>query len=408
MLLDHAQHFEQLTSLLATNAPYWRCQPFKATPAWASAESPLTQAVYSLTDDTVHAAQASDNALLNALQSCLPEQCDNVRRLCELPNFQPAEAIQAPAHIPGRKWQQITHFGAALQHCDGPLLEWCAGKAHLGRWLNRHYNCSVTALECQTALVALGNELARAASRTEHHQQQPALHVQHCDVLTGNPGRYLSKVNHAVALHACGGLHRKLLTDATTQRIERLSYSPCCYHKYLDDTYEPMSRAGLETDLRLSLTEVRGAVRQSTTAGNAERARHRKLQSWRLGFDALQREVRGMNEYLPTPPVSSTVLQGSFRDFCEWMAKHKQISTGGKIDFDAFEATGQTRYGQVARQELLRELFRRPLELWLVLDEVLFLEENGYRCDLGTFCEPDITPRNLFINATAGLPDRLL
>ena len=49
--------------------------------------------------------------------------------------------------------------------------------------------------------------------------------------------------------------------------------------------------------------------------------------------------------------------------------------------------------------ELVRHLFRRPLEIWLLLDRALFLEEQGYRVEVGTFCPKPTTPRNLLIRA---------
>ncbi|MNO08218.1 hypothetical protein D3C81_2307610 [compost metagenome] len=49
--------------------------------------------------------------------------------------------------------------------------------------------------------------------------------------------------------------------------------------------------------------------------------------------------------------------------------------------------------------ERVRNLFRRPLELWLVLDRALFLEEQGYAVRLGLFCDYPLTPRNILILA---------
>ena len=49
--------------------------------------------------------------------------------------------------------------------------------------------------------------------------------------------------------------------------------------------------------------------------------------------------------------------------------------------------------------ELLRGLFRRPLELWLVLDRALYLEEQGFQVTLGTFCATQLSPRNLLLLA---------
>jgi hypothetical protein len=45
----------------------------------------------------------------------------------------------------------------------------------------------------------------------------------------------------------------------------------------------------------------------------------------------------------------------------------------------------------------VRFLFRRPLEIWLALDRALLLQEQGYAVQLGTFCAPHVTPRNLLI-----------
>ena len=44
-------------------------------------------------------------------------------------------------------------------------------------------------------------------------------------------------------------------------------------------------------------------------------------------------------------------------------------------------------------------LFRRPLELWLLLDRCLYLVEQGYSVRLGEFCPTSLSPRNLLILA---------
>jgi hypothetical protein len=49
--------------------------------------------------------------------------------------------------------------------------------------------------------------------------------------------------------------------------------------------------------------------------------------------------------------------------------------------------------------ELVGHLFRRPLEVWLMLDRVLYLEEQGARVGLGTFCDKPVTPCNIVIDA---------
>ncbi len=385
---SHAQHFRQLTSLLAANSELWRCEPFKTTPAWVNDRPKLTLHLAQLDTGAVRDAQASDTDLLACLAGALPDQCQQIASLCQLPAFPaPLETPKPGSHIPGRKWQQIIHFGAALKHCDATLLEWCAGKSHLGRWLSQCYGCTVTALERDTALIANAQSLT------------PAVEFKECDVLSPHTLQYLSRSQHVVALHACGGLHRKLLQDANDCSLARITWSPCCYHKYLEGDYQALSDAGKQSKLHLGKTELRTAVRQNTTAGRAERERHEKLQAWRLGFIRLQNEVFTDGGYLPISAIPSDISRGDFANFCRYVADIKSITLPDNIAFAKYEALGEALYADISRQELVRTLFRRPLELWLALDEILFLEERGYRCELGTFCDPQITPRNLLINA---------
>ena len=76
-----------------------------------------------------------------------------------------------------------------------------------------------------------------------------------------------------------------------------------------------------------------------------------------------------------------------------------KLSTTGEEDWTALEAAGWERLAQVRNLELVRGLFRRPLELWLVLDRALYLSDNGYEVQVGEFCDSQLTPRNLMVLA---------
>lgn len=386
-----SQQFQALSSCLSRYQRYWRCQPFKQTPRWAIDEPELTKRISCLTEASVTRAQASDDAMLEVMTPLLPDLGQHIETICRLDYLGDAETDPGPPDIPGRKWKQIEQFSHAIGHTALPVVEWCAGKAHLGRHVAQRFQVPVVSLEQQMLLVEQGHQLSVKAGL--------ALELRQCDVLQDDTSSVLRERKHLLALHACGGLHRKLLQVGAEQRSQRLSWSPCCYHKYLDGEFSALSHSGRASGLSFATTEIRGAVRQNSTAGNAERERHKRLQAWRLGFDLLQRNLRGCDSYLPTPPVPAFILKGEFREFCEYLADRKVLTLASKIDYDFYERAGCKRYAEISRQELLRELFRRPLELWIVLDEILFLEEQGYHCRLGTFCDATVTPRNLFIDA---------
>jgi hypothetical protein len=124
-----------------------------------------------------------------------------------------------------------------------------------------------------------------------------------------------------------------------------------------------------------------------------------QLAAWRLGFDRLQRQLRGVDAYLPTPSRPARALASGFAAFCADLAAHHGLVLPPGIDYPALEAAGHAQHARVRRLELVRHAFRRPLETLLASDRALFLEERGYRVVVGTFCPRQLTPRNLAIVA---------
>ncbi|MDI3272900.1 methyltransferase [Pseudomonas sp. AL03] len=309
----------------------------------------------------------------------------------------PAHALEASGHrlnvdVPGRKWQQIEAFASRLQFADAPShwLDWCSGKGHLGRRLLQTGQ-QLTCLEYDPALVFSGQALS------QRHQMH-ALHVEQ-DVLAADAASFLNADHTPVALHACGDLHVRLIQLASAEGCKQLAIAPCCYNRIRLSEYQPLSSSAKRSDLQLSLENLSLPTSETVTAGARVRRQRDTSMARRLAFDLLQRQLRGMDEYLPTPSLPSAWLDKSFADYCHHLAALKELSTIGPQDWSALEGAGWQRLAEVRNLELLRGLFRRPLELWLVLDRALFLFEQGYAVRLGTFCETPLTPRNFLILA---------
>ncbi|MFC3945352.1 methyltransferase [Pseudomonas gingeri NCPPB 3146 = LMG 5327] len=297
--------------------------------------------------------------------------------------------------VPGRKWQQIEAFAARLDFARSPehWLDWCSGKGHLGRRLLQPGQ-QLTCLEYDPALVASGEQLSR-------HHHLPAEHVQQ-DVMAADAGSRLNAGHTPVALHACGDLHVRLMQLASRAGCRQLAIAPCCYNRIGSDHYQALSVAAQASELHLSLDDLALPLSETVTAGARVRRQRDTSMARRLAFDLLQRRLRQSDDYLPTPSLPSAWLDKPFTDYCHHLAALKELSTVGDQDWTQLEAAGWQRLAEVRNLELLRGLFRRPLELWLVLDRALFLEEQGYRVRLGQFCESPLTPRNLMLLAERG------
>ncbi|RTR05931.1 methyltransferase [Halomonas nitroreducens] len=390
---SHDQRFQQLSTLLAEWQALWRPLPFqqRETP-WGGCLPGLADTLLALPDDEVQRLQAAPFEA-SPLAAWLP--VDELAALVGLsPGASPASALPDDwgEGIGARKWRQIQAFASRVSVGDHALVEWCAGKGHLGRTLARLHRRPVTGLEWRSALCEAGQGLAE--------RQGLAVRLQSQDVMAPDAGRWLAADVRVAALHACGDLHGRLLTLAA-ETGTAVSLAPCCYHRTAAADYRALSRRGralmAEHGLRLSREDLAMAVQETVTAPRGVRRHRARANAWRLGFDLLQREARGRDAYLPVPSLAYGKLPDDFAGFCRWAAEQKGVELPTSVDWAAYEAAGWQRLARVSRLELVRHLFRRPLEVWLALDRVRLLEEAGFRVSLSTFCERALTPRNLLI-----------
>ncbi len=100
------------------------------------------------------------------------------------------------------------------------------------------------------------------------------------------------------------------------------------------------------------------------------------------------------NKFMPTGGVISEAAAVAID---AWLERELQLPEPS--DWQQLEQQGWQRLAQVRNLELLPGLFRRPLEVWLLLDRALFMQEQGYRVQVGQFCEQQLTPRNLLLLA---------
>ncbi|WP_312494807.1 methyltransferase [Pseudomonas cremoris] len=388
---DVRARFEALDAFLIEHQGLWKPRPFTHLQlAW---ESQHPELAHWLRQRSLDDAETSHNTPYDLPAPAPFPQLAAQARLLSAVDKLSTQPIAPARHrlnvdVPGRKWQQIEAFGAALQFAQTPThwLDWCAGKGHLGRRLLQTGQ-QLTCLEYDPALIAAGQTLS------DHHGLAVTHRLQ--DVMDDVA---ISPEHTPVALHACGDLHVRLLQLASAAGCKQLALAPCCYNRISADAYQALSSAGRASALQLSVDDLGLPLSETVTAGNRVRLQRDTSMARRLGFDRLQRQLRQCDEYLPTPSLPASWLDKPYSDYCRELASLKGLSTGEQ-DWVALEAYGWRRLAEVRNLELLRGLFRRPLELWLVLDRSLYLTEIGYKVEIGSFCEPALTPRNLMVLA---------
>jgi hypothetical protein len=392
---DLLQRFRALDGFLLEHQALWRPKPFTELQLQWETEHP--ELAHWLRSRSLEDAESVHNSpeLLDA-PAPFPDLAATAKRLSSVGELPARPVGKLPnlltVDVPGRKWQQIEAFASRLAFTREPQqwLDWCAGKGHLGRLLARDGK-PLLSLEFDAALVQGGQRLSdRLALQARHHEQ---------DVLAANAGEHLQAEHTAVALHACGDLHVRLLQLASARGCRQLAVAPCCYNRIDGEQYQPLSTAVKASSLRLSRDDLRLPLAETVTAGARVRRQRDASMARRLAFDLLRRELSGNADYLTTPSVSPTWLDKPFADYCRDLAALRGVTLPECVDWQHWETAGWQRLAQVRNLELVRGLFRRPMELWLLLDRALYLEEQGYRATLGAFCATRMTPRNLLLLA---------
>lgn len=379
----------QLDRLLPLFQPLWHPQPFReARPGWCTRWPALTAELLALDDDAAAAANADSRAALAMLQPHLPEVAELLPWL-DLPcrgGPLPAGGGERWAwEIPGRKRAQIEAFATAARSSGRPVLDWCGGKGHLGRLLASQWRVPVRTLEIDAALCGAGEQLARRLGVGQAFIVADALATD----LSAASGQ------HAVALHACGELHRRLIRDGAEQGVARFDVAPCCYHLHLHGEYRPLAAA---SSLRLSADDVRLAVTETVTAGARERRQRDRAMACKLGYAAWRMQVSG-EAHRSFKPVPEAWMRGSFGDFMALMCRREGLALPSAAELTALERQAIGRQREVLRLSIVRHAFRRAIELWLAGDLAVALQERGYAVELGAFCARELTPRNLLISA---------
>ena len=389
------QRFQALDAFLCAHQALWKPRPFvhRELP-WEHAHPQLAQWLKTRSlQDAEHAHNTPHALGAPAPFPQLAEQARQLGQVGDLPQrTAPALSPQASVDVPGRKWQQIMAFAGSTQFSrpTGHWLDWCAGKGHLGRVLARNGD-ALTCLEYQAELVSSGQQLSDKLGIKAQHRQQ--------DVMTADAAAQLLSQHTPVALHACGDLHVRLMHLASRVGCPQLAIAPCCYNRIQTTHYQPLSTTAQASTLSLSRDDLGLPLSETVTAGARVRRQRDHSMARRLAFDVLQRELRGIDDYLPTPSLPPAWLDKDLATYCTDLAELKGIPTPPSRDWQALESEGWRRLAEVRNLELLRALFRRPLEVWLLLDRALYLQEQGYAVRLGQFCDYSLTPRNLLLLA---------
>jgi len=390
--MGFSAQFSTIDQVLSNTRQYWQILPFQHLSLPWSENTALVEFLNTLSLSDIEQLDSDDQLLRTTFADYLEPALDCIKPLPLSQTVASSCPDRFKAGIKGRKWAQIELLAALVPRGDHQVLEWCAGKGHLGRLISYQQQRPVLSVEWQSQLCQHGQQLSDKFGVSQSFVQ--------ADVLSHNMVPLAKAQQQIVALHTCGQLHLELLKQAQLAKAQDLVIAPCCYHLIASDIYQPVSAIAQASRLSLARHDLNLSMQQTVVATKREKSHRATEVAWRLGFDLLQRSLRGSDQYLPLPSIRQSMLTATFDQFCDWACRKKNIELPADTDFSHFEQAGWQRRLTNARIEIVTHAFRQLLERWLLLDRVLYLQQHGYQVALTNFCEREITPRNAVIIAS--------
>ncbi|XP_072106369.1 methyltransferase-like protein 25B isoform X1 [Mobula birostris] len=331
-------------------------------------------------------------------------------------------------HVRPKKQHEIRRLaGLVKKLCNATgcehVVDMGSGQGHLSRYLAFHHGLQLTGLEASEELVTAARRFDRelllglekeTRRETEGvrelslHSLDPPRHLVH-QVLSEEEGKLLEELGQGqgspplvlAALHACGDLGPAALRlFAQCPGARGLALVSCCYMKASEEGGYPMS-AWVRS---LPAHQLPYKLRETACHAVEDFAQRLRGQSPALRSHcyraALEVIIRHLHPHLRRPPLHAGGKAHllPFPDYAREGLRKLGLHSG--MSWDVAQVEALLEQGNKVLAYFCLTLSLAPvIETLILLDRVIYLQEQGFHCQLLPLFEPRFSPRNFVLLA---------
>jgi hypothetical protein len=279
------------------------------------------------------------------------------------------------------------------------------GVGHLSRVLSLYHSIPSVSLDRDRYFQSIGEERLK---KFRHPKEAAEIRFVNVTFGTGEEEAIIREVfrpeSFSLGLHTCGGLANHLIKNTVTNKTAGLLSFGCCYHR-LDTTTEfPLSQFYQEENLpRPNLYALSLATRSHAQRDFEVYLTKERVKQYRYALHLFLVKFWNNKYFTDVGECPIKTYWGPFAGYIR--AKLSELKLEHSFtdeDFNSFynDQNLQRELRVMWLCNLIRWQLGRPLEVYLLLDRVLYLEENGYDVQIETYFEESLSPRNIGILAT--------
>lgn len=277
---------------------------------------------------------------------------------------------------------------------DKKIIDIGGGVGFLAQTLAWSYNLPVTSFDQEKKFQDSGHQRQLSYAPSKAH----FVNYIHSKIDEHNE-QFLSTLNEqtlTTGLHTCGDLASTQIKLSLKKQSSLINLA-CCYFKMTANEFNLSTFAknhGLESFSTFALTL---ASRGHQKISSVDFIKKRKVKFYRYAFHMYFYDILNKTEYLTLGNSSEKLYDLSFALYAEEQFKRLKLPFPGFDSLESFYSSPETQKKilQMLSAGILRDLFGRVLETYIVLDRALFLEENNYHSEILALFSEEISPRNL-------------
>ncbi|EQC51480.1 methyltransferase [Bacteriovorax sp. DB6_IX] len=307
--------------------------------------------------------------------------------------------------VKGKKRHEILILAEVLKEIQNDkafshLVDIGGGVGHLARVMAHYKGIECISLDINQEFQELGKKRLEKYPKPPQGRDVKFITHDFTHELEGEMTKKIfTKDSFSLGLHTCGPLAIKHIDCALKNQTRGLLNFGCCYNRLdpesdinISDFAKAHGQEGFNT-FTFTL-----ASRGHSSMTKEDFIHKRRVKDYRYALHIYFHDILGIKELIP---VGDSHHREYWKDFGEYaLSKIEKIgmeTQWKKEDFDKFFAQDslQKSLNQLFKANIIRWQLGRTLELYILLDRILYIEQSGKKAQLLQFFSSDLSPRNI-------------
>lgn len=410
--MSFEKHFTNLANFLGPYQGLWENEVMLCYPnVWEHYPLEWVEFLETLPEETLFLLEKKEYRGIN-LPSSLKKLYEEVSEFNQIPqkyhHFETPQALPYDHYsflkIKPKKEHEIRILApiiSELYHRKNldEVIDIGGGIGKLAHVLSNYFNLKVTSIDMDPALQKTGRERnknnAKDPSNLVNYQttQLKAGDLQLKNLFTGD--------KLSLGLHTCGDLANSQFDLSIEAKTKSLVNLGCCYYRLSRaDRYNISQFSQSNKNLKLNKYALTLATRAHVKLDHWDFEYKSIVKNYRYTLHLYLHDVLGITEQVNCGNSMEKLYRSDFATYTREQLKRVNLTTNDSDETLNNYYNDPRRLklvNQMILSAIIRGIFGRPLELYLLVDRCLYLQENGYEVQLLELFDEVESPRNLAI-----------